>query len=97
MDDVSQRLIALAELFKQRNKEYGDGYLKIGEQAFALLGEITLRTPQDYARFQTALIIICKIARYTNNFSNGGHPDSLDDLAVYSMMLRSLDEMRCKN
>lgn len=36
--------------------------------------------------------MVSKIVRYTNNFSDGGHRDSLDDNIVYSAMLEVVGE-----
>jgi len=33
-----------------------------------------------------------KLSRYCMNLQNGGHQDSLDDLAVYAMLARECDE-----
>jgi hypothetical protein len=88
---VPERLDNLATLFQRRNPVYGDGYKKFGAQAFALTGPVTLSTPEDMGRFAILLQVIAKTARYSNNFATGGHSDSLDDAAVYAMMLQDLD------
>jgi hypothetical protein len=35
--------------------------------------------------------IVGKLTRYAEQFTSGGHEDSLDDTAVYSMMMKELD------
>jgi hypothetical protein len=36
--------------------------------------------------------IMSKLSRYCANFNQGGHEDSLDDLAVYSVLLQEVDK-----
>ena len=50
-----------------------------------------LNTELDFARFGILNFIVSKLIRETNNFSSGGHEDSLDDIAVYSQILKIME------
>ena len=88
-----ERLKKLAELYTERNKVYSDGYVRQGKVVEALLPDVKFRgNIDDATRFYLVNCIITKLVRYCDNFDNGGHADSLDDLAVYAQILRSYDE-----
>jgi len=92
MKSVPELLRDAAEIHEQRNKVYGTNYKKFGGVMVSLLPNgIDLKTKDDFNRFGALVAIISKIGRYVQNFSAGGHPDSLDDISVYAMMLRELD------
>jgi len=82
-----------ADTFRKRFPVYGKNAPKIGGAMAAMFPEgITLRTPEDFTRFYLLIMVITKLSRYVNNFTNGGHKDSLVDAAVYAAMLQSEDE-----
>ena len=81
-----------AALFKNRNEDYGNSYKTFGDFVFELFPYgLTLRTPQDFARWGVFNMILSKIHRYSYNIKYG-HSDSLKDLSVYAAMLLELDE-----
>ncbi len=85
-------LLEMGETFKERNKMYKDNFLNVG----TALGEVfpdgvTLKSGEDFTRFQFVLQIIGKLTRYVANWDQGGHQDSIHDLAVYAAMLESVD------
>ena len=85
-------LRALADLFAERNATYGESYRQHGFLMKALFPEgVTLKTAEDFARFGVLNAIAGKLNRYSNNFKNGGHDDSLRDAAVYSIIQLDLD------
>jgi hypothetical protein len=89
---VPDRLTELGDIYRERNKVYGDNYKTFGKFAKAIFpGTLVLETEDDWNR--VALLIHCatKLSRYSNSFSRGGHADSLDDIAVYSQMLAETD------
>lgn len=91
---VSDALKDLGALFEQRNKEYGNDYLNFGDVMMTLFPNgLLLRTAKDFSRFAILTFMLAKTTRYTKNFHNGGHKDSLDDISVYSQMLQQLDGM----
>ena len=91
--DVPGMLTDLAELYKERNKLYGDNYKRFGVIMKALFPMgISLYDEDEHNRFGVFVQIVAKITRYAEQFKVGGHPDSLDDTAVYSMMLQELDQ-----
>lgn len=93
MSTVPERLEKAARIYANRNETYGDTYKEFGDLMIALHPDgIELMTIDDYNRFGVYMQILSKIKRYSVNFKNGGHKDSLDDLAVYVMMLQELDQ-----
>lgn len=89
---VADRLAALGETYKVRNKTYSNNYYRHGPLMVALFPEgIELGSPEEHARFGILTMMVSKLSRYAANFKSGGHKDSLDDLAVYSQMLVELD------
>jgi hypothetical protein len=92
MSYVEDQLKAKAELYAERNKLYGDNYKTFGAIMRLLLGDVALSSDDDFRRFGVLVQVVSKITRYAERFADGGHPDSLDDTAVYAMMLKELDE-----
>lgn len=88
---VPQALREAAEIYEQRNALYGDNYKTFGDWAWPLLREVVAIGPHDTCRMGVLIQILSKMSRYVENFNKGGHKDSLDDLAVYAMMLQELD------
>jgi len=93
MKTVPELLRDAASIHEQRNEIYGANYKKFGNIMTALFPNgLKVKTKQDFDRLGVLIPIVSKIGRYAQNFDVlGGHPDSLDDIAVYAMMLRELD------
>jgi hypothetical protein len=92
-DRVPRSLIALADLYRARHKVYGNSNLVFGELARVLFPRgLMLTTVCQFNRAAIVFHIVDKLIRYSNNFHDGGHRDSLDDISVYAMMLRDMDE-----
>ncbi len=92
---VPEMLAELAELYKQRNVLYDNNYKMFGYAMIAMFPEgVTLKSVDDFNRFGIFVQIISKATRYGQQFNNGGHADSLDDVAVYSQMLQELDNVK---
>lgn len=91
---VANELISKAELYAQRAAIYGDNYVRFGPIMAQLMATQKLdpTNEKDMARFGIFVQVVSKITRYAENFNRGGHDDSLDDLAVYAMMLKELDQ-----
>lgn len=91
---VADRLRGAADLFEQRDKEYGSVYKDYGKLMVAYFPDgITLKTEDDFSRFGILNMILSKTNRYAANFKKGGHKDSLSDISVYSQMLSELDDI----
>jgi hypothetical protein len=89
---VPDDLRAKAKLYEERNKLYGDNYKRFGPIMMLLFPTgIELVSADDHNRFGIFVQIVAKVTRYAEQFAKGGHDDSLDDTAVYSMMLKELD------
>jgi len=91
---VPELLYNAARIYEERNKMYGDNYKRFGyilQQMFPK--GLRLNSAEEFNRFGVFVQIMAKCTRYAENFVNGGHPDSLDDTAVYAMMLQELDAL----
>ena len=82
-----ERLRALADLYEAKNKEYGDAYKNVGEMASGM----GLPSTINWSKTAILCVMMYKLQRYCANL-DCGHGDSLDDLAVYAMMLREIDD-----
>lgn len=92
VDTVPETLHNLADLFEQRNKEYGDNYKEFGTHFYSLIKHCRVNDIRDANRFGILMQIMTKLSRYVMSFNKGGHKDSLHDMAVYAAMLAELDE-----
>lgn len=91
---VARELKAKAQLFEDRHRLYGDNYKSFGHvlsNLFPLEETFTIGDTNEMNRLGLLVQIVSKLTRYCQNFHKGGHADSLDDMAVYCMMLKSLD------
>jgi hypothetical protein len=87
-----ENMEAAAETFRERNKAYGDNYLRFGNVMHALFPNgVLLDTPEKWNRFCIFITIIAKASRYAND-DDHPHLDSIHDLGVYAFMLESLDQ-----
>ncbi len=94
---VPDALAELGNIYKERRAVYGPTYKNFGKVMKGFFpGPATLETAEDWNRM--ALFFHCadKLARYASSFkmARGSNPhlgDSLDDLSVYSAMLREYD------
>jgi len=78
--------------FQERHKVYGNNFLKVGDMCVAMFPEgLTLKTAEDFIRFELFMMKTVKFSRYAENFSKGGHQDSIHDDMVYSAMLEFVD------
>jgi len=92
MSTVAEDLRQAAQLFEERNAQYGDAYIVVGKVLHELFPKgIALNSPEDHARMHLLGWTVGKLTRYAANFSKGGHEDSLKDASVYTAMLRNLD------
>jgi hypothetical protein len=88
-----QSLGELADLYRQRNAIYKDTYKRHGHVMDALFPDgLDIEGVKDFNRLALLDMMIGKLTRYTNNFDKGGHEDSLDDLSVYTQMLKEIDQ-----
>jgi hypothetical protein len=90
--DVGRALKSLADLHSERGDLYRDDYVRVGASLAALFSSgVTLSSPEDFCRFALLVHLHGKLGRYAVMFDRGGHDDSLDDMAVYSQILRKVD------
>lgn len=90
---VPEQLDRLSDLYRSRNSEYGNNYMQFGPAIKAMFPNgVMITTEHDFNRIGVLVQAYAKFTRYVANFSRGGHSDSLDDLAVYAMMLKEIDQ-----
>jgi hypothetical protein len=81
-----------AELYRQRQAEYGDSYNHTGWVLDTLFSDgITLNGNQDFARFAVLVMQVTKMCRYVQNWSQP-HGDSMFDNSVYSAIMNEIDD-----
>lgn len=89
---VDERLRCLAALYEERQAMYGDNYKRFGDVMHALFPNgLVLNDAHDFNRFGLFVQMVYKQTRYAAQYEDGGHPDSLDDLSVYTQMLCEID------
>lgn len=94
MKKVPEMLRDAASIYEERNKLYGDNYKRFGSIMRELFPQgLELKTEDEFNRYCVFIQVVSKITRYAENFIRGGHADSLDDMAVYAMMLQELDAL----
>jgi hypothetical protein len=93
MKTADQFLEEGAATFKARHAVYGDNYRLVGKVMTGMFPDgVTLKTEDDWNRMHILLLGIVKDTRYCQNWSRGGHADSLLDGAVYRCMLLASDQ-----
>jgi hypothetical protein len=81
-----------AKTFRDRNKVYGDNFLRVGAVMQGLFPDgMTIKTEHDWNRLHILLLGVVKQTRYVQNWGKGGHQDSIRDSAVYAAMLEMID------
>ena len=83
----------IMKIHSERHKAYGQNYLRFGPIMKSLMGQVTLKTEKDWNRIAIMIHMLNKLTRYCSRWNKGGHEDSLNDLAVYSLILKELDEV----
>jgi hypothetical protein len=82
-------LEAMAATFRERNKVYGDNFIRVGDMMAALFPNgVELQTPDDFVRFHLLELSVVKLTRFA--VSGLTHIDSIHDSAVYDAMLESV-------
>lgn len=90
---VADDLRLAASLFEDRNREYGEAYKIVGDVLEKMFPNgIALNTKEDHVRYHLLGWAVGKLVRYSANFNNGGHDDSIKDAGVYCAILRNFDE-----
>ena len=93
---VPDRLKDLGDLYRERNALYGDNYLHFGKIMAGLFPHgLILQGEEQFNRFCLFMQCVHKMSRYARGQMKEGHPDSLDDNAVYSQLLSHFDDL-CK-
>ena len=96
---AAKRLEISADTMRDRDAMYGGtDDLHAAAMAAIFRGKIEIRTADDFRRFSLINMMVLKLTRYTANYQEGGHEDSITDLINYSAALAEVDaEMRRKD
>jgi len=83
------------DMFRLKHEMYGDNYKNFGKVMASLfpngIKEFFDDQVDHWNRIGVLVQIVSKLTRYCENYTKGGHDDSLLDLSVYASMLRELD------
>lgn len=89
MSTVPDALRAAAETFEERNREYGENYMLIGNAMKALFPNgVHLQTADEFLRWHIFELIVIKLSRLAT--TRLSHEDSARDITVYGAMLEKL-------
>lgn len=95
MTTAADKLEAMAATFRERNKIYGDNFVRVGNAMHAMFpAGLTINSPADWTRLYFFMLQLVKASRYATNFETGGHADSVHDAAVYAALLEAFDEQQ---
>jgi hypothetical protein len=95
---VKSRLEDLADIHAERQAIYGDNYMYIGEIMMGMFPRgMHIKTAEEFNRLHLFFHLVGKLSRYARQMPDGGHDDSLDDTAVYAMILRHYDFLTAGN
>jgi len=90
-----QMLRDAAKIYEQRHEMYEKDYFHEKRFNFVMRelfpGKIEFIDKKQFIRLGHFMNMVHGLVHYAANFDRGGHVDSLDDLAVYAMMLREMD------
>ncbi len=89
---AAEKLEAMAQTFRDRNKVYGSNYKMVGKLMKVLFPE---GVPKDLVfedHFHLFELLLVKISRYA--VSNLMHTDSIHDAAVYAAMCEAINDQK---
>jgi hypothetical protein len=94
MKTVQDTLKEASDIYTERSLQYGNIYKDVHGKVLSALFPlgVELKTELDYTRWCSINAIVAKLARYANNWSKGGHKDSLLDLINFCAMLNEVDD-----
>ena len=88
---VPEIMKANADLYRQRNKNYKDGYKNFGRVMMGLYPDgLTLKTEEEFNKLGVFVMIVSKVMRIAS--SDMEPTDNVDDLQVYAAMLKEIGE-----
>jgi hypothetical protein len=92
---AAEKLEAMAQTFRDRNKVYGSNYKMVGKVMKVLFPN---GVPKDLVfeeHFHLFELLLVKISRYA--ISNLTHTDSIHDAAVYAAMCEAINDQKKEN
>lgn len=89
---ANEILAQAAKTYEERNEIYKDNYYYVGHIMSMLFPNgLNIKDADDWNRIQLIVLNVVKQTRYCQQFSNGGHQDSIRDQIVYGAMLEEMD------
>ena len=86
--DISPLFDKIRGIYRQRRKAYGDSYLTFGKILHSMFPEgITLKGVEQFMVFGLLVHILTKLARLACRLPKMVHSDSLQDMAVYALLV----------
>jgi hypothetical protein len=94
LSSLAERLVEMGRLHAERQSVYGDDYRHIGEVLEGMFPRgLTLSGQEQFRRFALFCQVVGKSSRYAQSLARGTHhPDSMNDVTVYSQMIRETDD-----
>lgn len=89
---ASDILAEAAKTYEARNAIYKDNFRTVGPAMAALFPEgVVLKDEDEHTRWHIFNLIMVKMSRYAMQWYEGGHQDTVRDIAVYAAMLEQID------
>jgi hypothetical protein len=92
--DPNEILTALADLYRNKNKQHGDNLPKFGKVMAAMYpqGYPAITTAEDFERAHIFFLIVGKLTRFAGAATHDAAYESMTDMPVYCAMYLSLME-----
>ena len=95
--DISPLFDKIKNIYRQRRASYGDSYLTFGKIMNCLFPTgVTLKGTEQFMAFGLLVHVLTKLARFTCKFPKEAHSDSLQDLAVYALLIDGISNPETK-
>ena len=92
--DISPVFDRLRQIYLERRSAYGDSYFTFGEMMNVLFPEgINLKGRDHFMIFGLLVHVLTKMARFTCKMPDEAHSDSLQDMAVYALLIDGVANM----
>lgn len=90
--DAADILEKMAETFRERNAQYKDNAIMVGEVMAALFPHgVTITDPNDHHVYHLFELLVVKLTRFVK--SGLTHTDSIHDAAVYAAMIENIADI----
>lgn len=92
-DDVEKELQKALKTLNDRHDTYGETSKIYGDVIACIFkGGVSIKSREDFRRFNLFSQILIKLIRYSNSIEGGGHYDSAHDIINYAAMLAEVTD-----